>query len=136
MQQFLLIKMGKELYGLDIMKVKSIEQNLKISPATCLGDKWVGMINLRDEVIKIANGKHKLNYLISENQMNQNNIVIIQAENEKYGLIVDEACSIYEVESEEELVEMPTVIKSDYFDGILKYNTDLVSLINIEKLVA
>lgn len=136
MQQFLLIKIGRELYGLDIMKVKSIEQNLKISPATCLGDKWVGMINLRDEVIKIANGKHRLNYSISEKQMNQNNIVIIQSEKEKYGLIVDEAYSIYEIESKEELVEMPSVMKSDYFDGILKYNTDLVLLINVEKLVA
>lgn len=136
MQQFLLIKINKALYGLDIMKVKSIEQNLKISPSTCLGEKWVGMINLRDEVIKIANGKNKLNYSVADTQMNTNNIVIIQGTEEKYGLIVDEACAIYEIENESELVEMPTAIKTEYFDGILKYDTELVSLINAERFVA
>ena len=76
MQQFLLIKINKALYGLDIMKVKSIEQNLKISPSTCRGEKWVGMINLRDEVIKIANGKNRLKYSVADDQMNTNNILI------------------------------------------------------------
>lgn len=135
MQQFLLVKLNKSLYGLDIMKVKSIEQNQKIQPSTCLGSQWVGMINLRGEIIKITNGESKLAYKAKDDQLNTNNIVIFQSEGTKYGLIVDEACTIHEIKEEEELANVPAVVKSDILSGILKYKEDLVSLINVDKLV-
>lgn len=127
----LTVLINNKKYAIDIEQVKGIEQNVKISPMSCISKKWIGMTNIRDELIKIYNPFDLFNYNISEEQILKNKMVIIDSD-QLFGLIIDDALSVFEV-NDEMLKEMPDILNVDFINKVIEINNDLIPILDVKK---
>lgn len=128
----LTVLINNKKYAIDIKYVKGIEQNVKISPMSCISKKWIGMTNIRDELIKIYNPFDLFTYNISEEQILKNKMVIIDSD-QLFGLIIDDALSVFEVENEM-LKEMPDILNIDFINKVIRIDNDLIPILDVKKI--
>lgn len=137
-QQYVVFKLGKEEYGIDIMNVKEIgpyQESVKV-PNT--PDFIEGIINFRGKVIPIVNLEKRFN-LEDNGVTNDTRIIIINLKDKQVGFVVDEASQTVRLD-DEDINPAPDIISSvdrRYITGVGKLDEKrLLILINLEKVLS
>lgn len=139
MKQYIVTKLGSEQYGIDIAYVDNIVRMQKITRVPKTQSYFLGVINLRGEIIPVMSMRSKLELEESE-VTNTTRIIIIKPEqNASLGLLVDEVREV--VTLSEENVEKVAYDNGredvNYFvTGVGKYGDTLISLINISGIIS
>lgn len=139
MKQYIVAKLGSEQYGIDIAYVDNIVRMQKITRVPKTQSYFLGVINLRGEIIPVMSMRSKLELEESE-VTNTTRIIIIKPEqNASLGLLVDEVREV--VTLSEEDVEKVAYDNgredANYFvTGVGKYGDTLISLINISGIIS
>ena len=139
MKQYIVAKLGSEQYGIDIAYVDNIVRMQKITRVPKTQSYFLGVINLRGEIIPVISMRSKLELEESE-VTNTTRIIIIKPEqNASLGLLVDEVREV--VTLSEENVEKVAYDNGredvNYFvTGVGKYGDTLISLINISGIIS
>ncbi|MDE7368109.1 MAG: chemotaxis protein CheW [Lachnospiraceae bacterium] len=139
MKQYIVAKLGSEQYGIDIAYVDNIVRMQKITRVPKTQSYFLGVINLRGEIIPVMSMRSKLELEESE-VTNTTRIIIIKPEqNASLGLLVDEVREV--VTLSEENVEKVAYDNGredvNYFvTGVGKYGDTLISLINISGIIS
>lgn len=136
-KQYIVIKVDENLYALYIDDVDSIVIKQKITRVPKSQNYFVGVINLRGEIIPIISLRRRLS--LSEDELTHKTRFIIAKteDNNHIGLIVDEVKEVIELMDEDiEKVEYNSDIKLQSFSsGIGKHNNDLITILNVGKIV-
>lgn len=137
-KQYIVAKLGNEQYGIDISYVDNIVRMQKITRVPKTQPYFIGVINLRGEIIPVMDLRKKLE--LAENEItNATRIIIIKPEQSALlGLLVDEVrevVTLSEADVEKVAYENGTEA-SPYVTGVGKYNDTLISLINISGIIA
>lgn len=109
-RQYVVFELGKEDFGIDIMKVKEIipyedPTHIPNSPSFI-----EGVLNYRDKVIPIVNLKNRFKVEDDENSNNkEKRIIIINLNNKEIGFIVDQASQTIRMD-EKDIDPAPDVI--------------------------
>ncbi|SCL96854.1 chemotaxis protein CheW [Sporanaerobacter sp. PP17-6a] len=135
--QYVVFKLGKEEYGIDIMNVKEIgsyKETVKVPNTPKFID---GIINYRGKVIPIINLKKRFN--LENTEINADTRVIIINLNEKQiGFVVDEASQTVRL-NDNEIDPAPDIISSidrKYIIGVGKLSEErLLIIIDLEKVL-
>ncbi|MBE6083555.1 purine-binding chemotaxis protein CheW [Acidilutibacter cellobiosedens] len=135
--QYVVFKLGKEEYGIDIMNVKEIgsyKETVKVPNTPKFID---GIINYRGKVIPIINLKKRFN--LENTEINADTRVIIINLNEKQiGFVVDEASQTVRL-NDNEIDPAPDIISSidrKYIIGVGKLSEErLIIIIDLEKVL-
>lgn len=137
-KQYIVTKLGNEQYGIDISYVDNIVRMQKITRVPKTQPYFMGVINLRGEIIPVMSMRSKLE--MEEGEItNTTRIIIIRPEqNALLGLLVDEVREV--VTLSEEDVEKVSYDNgwddSNFFvTGVGKYKDTLISLININGII-
>ncbi|SHI11791.1 chemotaxis protein CheW [Sporanaerobacter acetigenes] len=137
-QQYVVFKLGKEEYGIDIMNVKEIgpyQESVKV-PNT--PDFIEGIINFRGKVIPIVNLEKRFN-LEDNGVTNDTRIIIINLKDKQVGFVVDEASQTVRLD-DEDIDPAPDIISSvdrRYITGVGKLDEKrLLILIDLEKVLS
>ncbi|KNZ69196.1 CheW protein [Thermincola ferriacetica] len=136
-KQYVVFRLGKETYGLDIESVREIitMQNITEVPRTL--EYIEGVINLRGRVIPVYNIRRKFG-LPEEEITRASRIVVVEVEGNTIGMIVDGVSEVLRISSE--MVERPSEIVCDvdteYLAGVAKLNDKLVILLDIDKVLS
>lgn len=137
-QQYVVFKLGKEEYGIDIMNVKEIgpyQESVKV-PNT--PDFIEGIINFRGKVIPIVNLEKRFN-LKDNGITNDTRIIIINLKDKQVGFVVDEASQTVRLD-DEDIDPAPDIISSvdrRYITGVGKLDEKrLLILIDLEKVLS
>mgnify|MGYP000896140226 CR=1 FL=1 len=136
-KQYVVFKLGKEEYGIDIMNVKEIgpyEESVKV-PNT---PRFIeGIINYRNRVIPIINLKRRFK-LEDKGLTNDTRIIIINLNDKQIGFVVDEASQTVTLD-DKNIDPAPDIISSidkRYITGVGKLdNKRLLILIDLEKVL-
>jgi len=136
-KKYLIFKLGKEEYGLDIQKITTInemETNITRVPKTPPYLK--GVINLRGEIIPVIDMR-QLFMLPQADFTEETRIVIVKNEELILGFIVDSVDDVVEFEDEsiESLAGFGGSISNEYILGVGKIGNRIVTLLNLEKLM-
>lgn len=137
-KQYIVSKLGGEQYGIDIAYVDNIVRMQKITRVPKTQNYFIGVINLRGEIIPVMSLRRKLE-LEDHEVTGSTRIIIIKTEqNAKIGILVDEVREV--VTLDDENVEKVTYEngKEDmtmYLTGIGKYHDTLISLLNINGII-
>ncbi|WP_066504930.1 chemotaxis protein CheW [Abyssisolibacter fermentans] len=135
-KQFVVFKLGKEEYGIDIMNVKEIgpyQESVKIPNAP---DFVEGIINYRGKVIPIICLKKRFN-LVSKEVDNNTRIIVINLNEKQIGFIVDEASQTIRL-NDSNIDSTPDIVSSvdrKYLTGVGKLDERLIILIDLEKVL-
>lgn len=137
-QQYVVFKLGKEEYGIDIMNVKEIgpyQESVKV-PNT--PDFIEGIINFRGKVIPIVNLEKRFN-LEDNGVTNDTRIIIINLKDKQVGFVVDEASQTVRLD-DKDIDPAPDIISSvdrRYITGVGKLDEKrLLILIDLEKVLS
>ncbi|NLV87759.1 MAG: purine-binding chemotaxis protein CheW [Tissierellia bacterium] len=135
--QYVVFKLGKSEFGIDIMNVKEIgpyEEAVSLPDTPSFIE---GVINYRGKVIPVINLKKRLN-LGEKNITKDTRIIVITLNEKEVGFIVDEASQTIRV-SDEQIDPAPSFISGvdkRYISGVGKLDDKrLLILIDLEKVL-
>lgn len=135
-QEYATFYVGNALLGLDICQVQEINRNLSVTRVPHASPSIRGVINLRGDVVTVLNLRRILNLGPAEDTRQTRNI-IVQAGDEKIGLIVDQLSDV--VTTSTDCIEaVPTHlgdIDNRFFTGVYKLEHDLLLLLNVEEII-
>ncbi|MCM1287133.1 MAG: chemotaxis protein CheW [Clostridium sp.] len=133
-KQYIILRFDSEQYGIDISYIDNIVRLQPITRVPHSQSYFLGVINLRGEIIPVMSMRRKFELEDVENT-GKTRILIIKAENAKIGVLVDEVREVVTLD-EEEIEKLTSDDSRTYLTGVGKYNDTLISLINISGLVS
>jgi purine-binding chemotaxis protein CheW len=136
-KQYVIFRIGNDEYGTDINKVTIIERLLTITRVPKTPPYIKGVINLRGDIIPVMELRTRLDIPEIEKD-DDTRIIIIDVNKISYGIIVDSVLEVIEID--EAQIESPSGIindiSMDYVNGVAKCGTNLITILNVEKLIS
>ena len=127
--QVVIFTLGKEKYALETRLVHGIEKFMSITKVPKAPYYIRGLVNLRGNIISIVDLK---SYLNMEFLKEEENIVIVEINEEKIGLLVDNVHEVVDIENEmiEKIGDTTGKIK-----GVINFKDYIVTLLEGELLL-
>ncbi|MEN6346373.1 MAG: chemotaxis protein CheW [Armatimonadia bacterium] len=126
--------LGREEYGLQILKVQEIIGLMDITPVPRTQHFIRGVINLRGKVIPIIDLRLKFGMDSSE-PTDLTCIIVVEAEGRRIGIVVDQVSEVADIAAEE--IEDPpsfgAAVNTDYILGIGKSEGHVKLLLDIDQ---
>jgi len=135
-KQYVVFKLNKEEFGLEISSVREISPYMEITQLPNSSDYIKGVVNFRGKVIPLIDLKKKFN--LENTNITQNTRIIIVNINEKEsGLIVDEASKISRIQDEdvEVISDIITDVNKKYLTGVAKLENGMVIIIDLKSII-
>lgn len=137
-KQYIDVRLGNDLYGIEIKYIDSIIVMQSITRVPKSQPYFLGIINLRGEVIPVMSLRRKLG-LEDDIFTPTTRIMIIKPEvtAAPVGIIVDEVNEVITLNNEDvqSINYDETDNKTAYSAGIGKYGNDLINILNIPALI-
>jgi purine-binding chemotaxis protein CheW len=135
-KQYIILKFDSEQYGIDITYIDNIVRLQPITRVPHTQPYFIGVINLRGEIIPVMSLRKKFELPDKENT-NATRILIVKVDGNKIGILVDEIREVVTLAEEdtEKLGSESNDMKA-YITAVGKYNESLISILNIGGLIA
>jgi len=135
-KQFIVFSLGEERFGIDSLKITTIDRMKTITRVPKTPEYIKGVINLRGDIIPVMDLRAKFNLPLVE-ETEETRIIILRLEEVSIGVIVDQVLQTIQlgndsIESASSLINSP---EADYIFGLGKVDGEIVTLLNFEKLV-
>ncbi|WP_130807020.1 chemotaxis protein CheW [Senegalia massiliensis] len=134
--QYVIFKLQKENYAIDISLVKTIERVTHFTRVPNSEEYITGVINLRGEVIPIINLRKKFG-LEDNLNIKESRIIITHSNDISVGLLVDLSSEVIDLDLNE--IDNPPNLNNDdnydYIKGIGKKNEELYLILDLDKIL-
>lgn len=134
--QFLTFTLGDQDFGIEILRVQEIKNFTRITPIPNMPACIKGVMNLRGTVVPIVDLRIKFDMETTEyNQFTV--IIVVNVGSRIMGLVVDAVSDVLNVDPTE-IESAPDLgsIDTSFINGLAKSADRLVTLLNIEQLLA
>ena len=135
--QYIVVSIGNEQYGLDISYVDNIVRMCKITRVPKAPAHYIGVINLRGEIVPLMSLRRKMN-LEDDVFTDITRIIILKSEEQGLvGIVVDEVKEVIAL-AEDEIDRNTQNSQSDktqYINGIGKNGDELISILEISSIL-
>lgn len=99
LEQYIVVKIGNEQYGINIQYIDNIVRSQKITRVPKTQKYYKGVINLRGEIIPVMSIRLKLG-LEDDVFTDKTRIIIVKVENATIGVIVDQVKEVVTLDEE------------------------------------
>ncbi|HEY3426925.1 MAG TPA: chemotaxis protein CheW [Negativicutes bacterium] len=134
--QLVVFKLGREEYGVSILRVQEIKRMIDITRVPHTPDYIKGVINLRGSVLPVIDLKKRLN-LPQQADTDDTRIIIVKIDEIIVGMIVDAVSEVMAI-SQENIEDPEAVVggvAADYLSGVGKQENRLLILLNLEAII-
>lgn len=136
--QYIVVVLGAEWYGIDISNVDNIVKMQHITRVPNSQKYFNGVINLRGEIIPVMSLRKKFK-LEDDEFTDKTRIIILKPEHqEPIGVIVDVVNEVVTLKTED--IEKPSIDSKDdmtkYLYGVGKNGGRLISLLNVHAVIS
>lgn len=135
--QYIVVSIGNEQYGLNISYVDNIVRMCKITRVPKAPAHYIGVINLRGEIVPLMSLRRKMN-LEDDVFTDITRIIILKTEEQGLvGIVVDEVKEVIAL-AEDEIDRNTQNSQSDktqYINGIGKNGDELISILEISSIL-
>ncbi len=135
--EFLAFTLGKEEYGIDILKVQELRGYEAVTCIANSPDFIKGVVNLRGIIVPIIDMRIKFN--LGEPNYDQFTVVIIlNISGRVVGMVVDSVSDVISLKQEQirPAPEMGTAFNTDYLIGLGTIDERMLILVDIDKLMS
>jgi len=136
-QEYLAFTLGKEEYGIDILKVQEIRGYETVTRIANAPDFIKGVVNLRGIIVPIVDMRIK--FQLGEPTYDQFTVVIIlNVAGRVVGMVVDSVSDVTTLSPEQikPAPEMGTALNTDYLIGLGTIDQRMLILVDIDKLMS
>ena len=135
--QFLSFRLGREEYGLDILKVQEIRGYEAVTRISNAPEFIKGMVNLRGVIVPIVDMRIKFG--LAEISYDQFTVVIIlNIGGRMIGMVVDSVSDVISLRPDQikPAPGMGTTVQADYLIGLGTVDDRMLILMDIDKLMS
>ena len=136
-KQYIVVNIGDEFFGIDIMHIDNIVRMQRITRVPKTSDFFKGVINLRGEVVPVMSLRKKIG-IEDDVITNASRIIIVKIEGQySVGILVDAVKEVISLSDAnvENIDRGVTNERAVYIKGIGKFNDELISLLNIDSIL-
>lgn len=138
-RQYLTFKLGEEVFGLDVGKVREILDFTAITKVPRTPDFMRGVINLRGSVVPVVDMRVKFGMSSTEKTVNTCIIVTevrLEGETTVLGALVDSVQEVFELEPGqiEPAPRIGTRLKTEFILGMGKRDERFIMLLDVDKV--
>ena len=135
--QLVSFKLGKEVFGIDILLVQEINRLIEITKIPQAPFYCEGVINLRGKVIPVINLRKKFE-LESKEWDRSTRILVCNVGDSVIGMIVDSVEEVLKIPKStlEQTPDIVSSVNSDYIEGIAKQEDQLLMYLNVAKIAS
>lgn len=134
--QWVTFQLGRETYGINVMQVQEVLRYTEIAPVPGAPDYVLGIINLRGNVVTVIDTR--LRFGLEPAEVSDNSrIVIIEAEKQVVGILVDSVAEVVYLRSSEIDVapSVGTEESAKFIQGVSNRDGELLILVDLDKLL-
>ena len=134
--QWVTFRLENESYGINVMQVQEVLRYTEIAPVPGAPPYVLGIINLRGNVVTVIDPRQRFG-LPTSDTTDQTRIVIIEAENQVVGILVDAVAEVVYLR-QSEIETTPNVGNEEsakFIQGVCHKNDELLILVDLEKLM-
>lgn len=134
--QWVTFKLEGEKYGIKVMQVQEVLRMNEIAPVPGAPDYVLGIINLRGNVVTVIDTRRRFGLPVKEAE-DATRIVIVEAENQIIGILVDSVAEVANLRTSE-IETAPNVgndESSKYIQGVSSQEGELLILVDVNKLL-
>lgn len=134
--QWVTFRLAEERYGINVMQVQEVLRMTEIAPVPGAPDYVLGIINLRGNVVTVMDTRKRFGLMPAEPD-DSTRIVIIEAEEQVVGILVDSVAEVvYLKQSDIEIApNVGNEESSRYIQGVANRKEGLLILVDLNKLL-
>ncbi len=135
--QWVTFRLDEEKYGINVMAVQEVLKVTEITQVPGAPDFVLGIINLRGNVVTVIDARTRFN-LGHRDRDDNSRIVIIEAEDQEVGILVDSVAEVVYMRGSE--IEPAPAVGSDdsskFIQGVNSSGSELLILVELDKLLS
>ena len=135
--QWVTFKLDNETYGINVMRVQEVLRYTEIAPVPGAPSYVLGIINLRGNVVTVIDTRQRFG--LDSSDVNDNTrIVIIEADKQVVGILVDSVAEVVYLR-QSEIETAPNVGNEEsakFIQGVCNKNNELLILVELEKMMS
>jgi len=134
--QLVTFRLAGETYGINVMHVQEVLRLTEIAPVPGAPPYVLGIINLRGNVVTVIDTRSRFGLAAPETD-DSSRIVIIEADEQVVGILVDSVAEVVELH-QSEIDSAPNVgneESSRYIQGVANRGDDLLIVVDLNKLL-
>jgi purine-binding chemotaxis protein CheW len=135
--QWVTFKLDSETYGINVMQVQEVLRYSEIAPVPGSPTYVLGIINLRGNVVTVIDTRQRFG-LNPADITDNTRIVIIEAEKQVIGILVDSVAEVVYLKASE-IDEAPNVGNDDsarFIQGVSNREGELLILVDLNQLLS
>ncbi|GMR16229.1 MAG: chemotaxis protein CheW [Gammaproteobacteria bacterium] len=135
--QWVTFHLENEKYGIKVMQVQEVLRMTEIAPVPGAPHYVLGIINLRGNVVTVIDTRKRFGLSDVENN-DETRIVIVEANNNVVGILVDSVAEVVDLKISE-IETAPNVgndESSKYIQGVSSRENELLILVDVNKLLS
>ncbi|GGP99697.1 chemotaxis protein CheW [Shewanella ulleungensis] len=135
--QWVTFKLDNETYGINVMQVQEVLRYTEIAPVPGAPDYVLGIINLRGNVVTVIDTRSRFG-LQSAELDDSTRIVIIEAEKQVIGILVDSVAEVVYLRRSEidNAPNVGTEESAKFIQGVSNRDNELLILVDLDKLLS
>lgn len=134
--QWVTFRLDNETYGINVMQVQEVLRHTEIAPVPGAPEYVLGIINLRGNVVTVIDTRQRFG-LAPAPVTEQTRIVIIEADRQVVGILVDSVAEVVYLRQSE--IETAPHVGADeaarFIQGVCNKNDELLILVDLEKMM-
>ncbi|TDQ36643.1 chemotaxis protein CheW [Thiopseudomonas denitrificans] len=134
--QWVTFRLEEETYGINVMQVQEVLRYSEIAPVPGAPGYVLGIINLRGNVVTVIDTRQRFG-LPSAGVTDNTRIVIIEADRQVVGILVDSVAEVVYLR-QSEIETTPNVGNEEaakFIQGVCNKNDELLILVDLEKMM-
>lgn len=135
--QWVTFRLQEETYGINVMQVQEVLRYTDIAPVPGSPDYVLGIINLRGNVVTVIDTRARFG-LVGAEVTDNSRIVIIEAERQVIGILVDSVAEVVYLK-QSEIDTAPNVGTDEsakFIQGVSNRDGELLILVDLNKLLS
>jgi purine-binding chemotaxis protein CheW len=134
--QWVTFHLEKETYGINVMQVQEVLRYTEIAPVPGAPNYVLGIINLRGNVVTVIDTRARFG-LANADITDNSRIVIIEAEKQVIGILVDSVAEVVYLRSSEidSAPNIGTEESAKFIQGVSNRDGELLILVDLNKLL-
>lgn len=135
--QWVTFKLDNETYGINVMQVQEVLRYTEIAPVPGAPHYVLGIINLRGNVVTVIDTRTRFG-LQSAEVDDSTRIVIIEAEKQVIGILVDSVAEVVYLRRSEidNAPNVGTEESAKFIQGVSNRDNELLILVDLDKLLS
>ncbi|UJF21281.1 chemotaxis protein CheW [Shewanella sp. OMA3-2] len=135
--QWVTFKLDNETYGINVMQVQEVLRYTEIAPVPGAPHYVLGIINLRGNVVTVIDTRSRFG-LQPADVDDSTRIVIIEAEKQVIGILVDSVAEVVYLRRSEidNAPNVGTEESAKFIQGVSNRDNELLILVDLDKLLS